>query len=253
MAQSNPTNKNIPDDHKYKRLLVMNLVLDDSSMFKRGKISVYLNISFGEDSQIVKFLLRKDGCIRFGIRRGELILKLKEGKMPLDQREFKGELPAFIDLKKQEIHKTQAITKIKASVSNDHLGLKADDSSVDTREIGERFNRRALQVTTTGEDKQPIWTFKSRGKEILEGGRFNEKLGVVQMLSNPFSLEAVFKINCEFIWQDLYITAQEGVWKEATTERDKKRKTTAERAILKRCVKPKIEDYLSRVVRHYDR
>ena len=182
-----------------------------------------------------------------------MIVKLKEGKMPLDKREFKGELPAFIDLKEKEIYKTKGMKKIEAAASNDSLGFKADNSSEHTREIGEKFNRRALQVTTTGEDKEPIWTFKSGSKEILEGGRFNEKLGVVQMLSNPFSLEAVFKINCEFIWQDLYITAQEGVWKEATTQRDKKRKTTAERAILKRCVKPKIEDYLSRVVRHYDR
>ena len=90
--------KVVSSDHKYDGRLVLTDLrfCDDSEVCKTKKISIILNISFGEVEEDIKYrdgVLRKvkEGHIRFGIKHGELYLVLQNGVMPLDQRELSEE------------------------------------------------------------------------------------------------------------------------------------------------------------------
>ena len=81
----------IGQDHQYNgELVVLTLNFHEFNLQNR-QVSIILDISFGEVDEIVTYPDGESGYIRFGVKHGKLYLNLKNGLMPLHQRDFRND------------------------------------------------------------------------------------------------------------------------------------------------------------------
>jgi hypothetical protein len=81
----------IGQDHQYNgELVLLNLDFHGFNLENR-QVGIILDISFGEVDEIVTYPDGESGYIRFGVKHGKLYLNLKNGLMPLHQRDFRND------------------------------------------------------------------------------------------------------------------------------------------------------------------
>jgi hypothetical protein len=84
--------KKLKQEHKYPTLVSIDIqIITDKFHRDQNKFLLILDISFGEVEEKFKYrnqleIIEKEGWIRFGIKFGELCLKLTNGQMPLKLR-----------------------------------------------------------------------------------------------------------------------------------------------------------------------
>ncbi|NEP60923.1 MAG: hypothetical protein F6K31_28725, partial [Symploca sp. SIO2G7] len=130
-------------------------------------IELHLDINFNEQWEALPV-----GRIKFGIRSGELRLRLENGNIPLANRELND--PFEVTLKKDRQHQegSEDQNSIEASVAKGEPGLKAISSYKTTEGKTDKFQFTACQITTKGAEETPAWVFEVATEEpVLKIGR----------------------------------------------------------------------------------
>jgi len=137
------------------------------------QIDLYLTINFNE--QWEKLI---GGRLKWGLRGGELRLKLTNGIIPYSSRELTGSLELFILKKRVVQESSQAQKGIEGSIGNivilpawtGKAGVKANAGAEQTSGRTDEFEFTVCQVTTKGAEENPAWVFAVKtGEPVLEG------------------------------------------------------------------------------------
>jgi uncharacterized protein YjbI with pentapeptide repeats len=148
------------------------------------------------------------GRVKFGFKGGELKIQLENGKMPTELRQLSGWVQLSAD--------------------------KTPQSSVE------------CQVLSQGEAESPVWIWQGKtGMSVLQGSLPQTKLGTVQVMGQPWCIEAVFTVSPG----DVYLTSVEGLWSHTISPNQL---AVLERKLVLFLLESKLKPYLSRVVWHSD-
>jgi uncharacterized protein YjbI with pentapeptide repeats len=149
------------------------------------------------------------GRVKFGFKGGELQIRLENGKMPTECRQLSG-----------------------------WVQLSADKTS--------QSSSIECQVLSQGEAESPVWRWQGKtGMSVLQGSLPQTQLGTVQVMSQPWCIEAVFTVSPG----DVYLTSVEGLWSHTISPNQL---AVLERKLVLFLLESKLQPYLSRVVCHSD-
>ncbi|MBO3461720.1 effector-associated domain EAD1-containing protein [Aetokthonos hydrillicola Thurmond2011] len=107
-------------------------------------------------------------------------------------------------------------------------------------------------VTSMGTRRNPTWQFKVNSQSqdgnraVLSGSLHNQDLGSIELQSISCQVDAIFQVSINS--NSLEITADSGLWNEGTSNRIR---ATQLAYFFRNVLKPKLEDYVSRVVVEY--
>jgi hypothetical protein len=157
----------------------------------RQSVGIELTIRFG--TQEIEF---PGGTVSFGLRRGELRMKLENGKMPIEEM-------GLVTLFQREITKDIQTEK----------GFKGTLGGKSSAEASNKITETAIYkectVYTKGTEEEPIWNFLPRSKEkILFGQLTKESLGRIDAATRPCKVEVAFTIRGS---EDLYVMESAGL------------------------------------------
>ncbi len=193
-----------------------------------------LTIRFGEQEIQVP-----GGRVCFGLKRGELKLKLENGLIPLEKTKLIARLETEIEFEEQQEKGKESEASIAIAA-----GIKTKDS--DKTIVKGKY--KAYPISTKGTEEEPVWVFETKTKEpILRGQLTQESLGVVQVNSSPCLIRAIFKIRGQC---DLYLIESEGLLKAKSLSRNKTALLTREYFL--RFIAPKLQPYISQVEVQYE-
>ena len=177
-------------------------------------VELSLNLSFNEQWEDLPA-----GQIRFGIRRGELQLTIKNGKVAYKDRVWNDTLNLSIPEHWQP----------QVADTTETMQATTDNSPIST-----------VRVTTKGSEDKPVWEFEEKsGDNVLQGSIFHEKLAIVAVEWKPCTIEATFKVSDN----DIYVSSGEGL-RSSGISRNKK--AIIERLFVLRRLKSKFNPYVSR-------
>lgn len=210
------------------------------------QIDLYLTIQFNEQTKVPI----PGGEIAFGIKGGELRLKLENGKIPLESRELAGSLEFPVKKDRELKQGAEAQSGINASFVDMKPGLKFNLGKKKTEEKTDKFQLTVYQVTAKGSETYPAWVFKVKtGEPILIGLLKEAKLGRIEVQRNPCGIEATFEVSK----RDVQITDASGVWLKnfSFKQLDVEKQRVLDIWILKKILMPKLHPHLSKVVLQY--
>jgi hypothetical protein len=212
------------------------------------QINLHLTINFNEQWES----LRK-GRVKFGLKGGELRLKLENSEVPFESRELNGSFELSIPIQRQE-----------------HLGSKAQKSRESrTRPVDSALNGRKAKaetnigteqklatteqspvsvchITTKVSEENPTWVFEEEvGRPVLKGALKKAKLATLNVLALPCRIEATFEVSK----RDVCLTDAEGLW---PPDLSRNKRAVLDRLIVQRLLEPKFQPYLSRAELRYD-
>lgn len=211
------------------------------------QIDLYLTIQFNEQTKVPI----PGGEIAFGIKGGELRLKLENGKIPLESRELAGSLEHSVQKERQLKEGTEAQSGIKTTVVDMKPGLEANRGEKKIEEKTDKFQLTVYQVTAKGSETYPAWVFKvETGEPILRGLLKEATLGRIEVEGNPCGMEATFEVSKQYV----QITDASGVWLKnfSFKQLDLEKQRVLDIWILKKFLMPKLQPHLSKVVLSYD-
>ena len=174
--------------------------------------------------------------IEFGLKRGELTLQLKNGRIPLEKIALKAEFAKVLEVEEQEEKGLER--EITVAMTG---GVKGKDASKATSKI----KRLVSQVHNRGTEEQPSWTFEAcvdRIQPILEGNLTEELLGTLEVTGTPCSLTATFCIQNQ---SDIHLFDSSGLIAGKNLSRNKT--AWATRELFLRLIASKLQPYLSKV------
>jgi len=194
------------------------------------QIAMTMTLRFGEQC-----LVTPAGKVRFGLKRGELKLKLIDGTMALEHMGLT--TPFTIEIGVEEQKEEGGETEINIATSG---GMKARS----IKKAGIKTTHKTYQCHTGGTEKDPIWIFhaETENPPILLGQLTEESLGTVKPAKIPCQIKATFEVSGQ---SALYLIESEGILWAKDLERNK----TAPLAILffKQFIQPKLKPYLSQI------
>jgi hypothetical protein len=195
----------------------------------QGHINLQLSIRFGKEPVKVT-----GGSIWFGLKRGELRLKLSNAIIPIEKQGLTALFENEIALEVQ--HDTSSEIEGGSSISSiPNLTAKAKG----TNKKSERLTYNTYLVSTGGTECDPVWIFEAKFHEsILKGQISNVALGTAILSSISFSIIATFQIRGQ---QDILLTEAEGLW-DRNIGRNKL--AVLEREFFLRFIAPKLKPYL---------
>lgn len=210
---------------------------------KTNKHDLYLTLNFSEQWERVS-----GGRIKFGVKAGELRLKLENARIPYELRTHFDPFELSIDKERQrqEGYKTQRGAE--ASWDGSKTGAKANFSNEQTESGTDKFHLVVCQIETQGTPEEPAWNFRvETGDPVLRGTLMKTKLATIEVIApdKPWYAEATFNISS----RDVKITAGEGMWlKDLIPEK----REALDIALAKLLVKQKLKSPLSRVKLPYE-
>jgi len=213
------------------------------------QIDLYLTINFNE--QWEKLI---GGRLKWGLRGGELRLKLTNGIIPYSSRELTGSLELFILKKRVVQESSQAQKGIEGSIGNivilpawtGKAGVKANAGAEQTSGRTDEFEFTVCQVTTKGAEENPAWVFAVKtGEPVLKGLLKRAKLGTLDIKAKPCTVLVTFEISL----RDIYVTDAEGLW---PADISQNKRAVLERMLALRLLKSKLKPYLSQVKLQYE-
>ena len=180
------------------------LPLPSSKSVDIEEIELHLTINFNEQWEALP-----KGRIKFGIRSGELRLRLENGKIPLERRELNDPFEVAVQKDRQNQEGSENQSSVEASVAKGEPGVKATRSEKRTAGKTDKFQFTACQITTKGAEETPAWVFEvATGEPVLKGTLTNQKLATMNVTAKPCEVKATFEISP----RDVRITGAEGPW-----------------------------------------
>lgn len=204
---------------------------------------LHLTLKFGEQWESLG-----EGRVKFGLRGGELRLKLENGDIPYECRELDGYLE--LSLPDGEGGNPDRKTETaKDFWENGSHETQNESNGGDTQRrisIAEQFRVTICQVTTRISGENPAWIFEEEmGEPVLRGSVQKTKLATLEILALPCRVEATFEV----AKRDICLTEAEGVW---PPDLSRNKRAVLDRLIIQHLLEPKLEPYLSRAELHYD-
>nr|WP_290228378.1 hypothetical protein [Trichocoleus desertorum] len=185
------------------------------------------------------------GRIKFGLRGGELRLKLDNGEISLQDRELGGSFDLAVQKERQQQEGSENQSGIETTWADSKPGAKANISEKQTTGRSDKFQFTSCQITTKGSEENPAWVFEVKtGEPVLKGLLKSAKIGVLGIAGKPCQVEATFGVTL----RDVHLTDAEGLW---SPNISREKRAVLDRALAKQFLKHKLQPYLSRVELHY--
>ena len=221
-----------------------NRILRLRKLFKSepNAIALFVRIIFNE--QWVKFSF---GKVKFGLRGGELRLKLENSRMPsvLRNKGLKKFLERELSVERQAGREQERKSQVEGSLAPDlsKASVKGvgEDRQKDSR--SDKFQLKIAQISHKGADDQPVWVFENKLGEPVLIGELADSLGKMLIEGIPWSVEATFRPEVS----QVTITGLENSFSEDINKQSIFRAKLAQ-LILNHKMKP----YLSRQVLRYE-
>lgn len=211
-----------------------------SNLAATEQIDLHLTIQFNEQWEVLPL-----GRIKFGLKGGELRLKLRNGEIPLAAPESGAPLEVSVSKERQEQGSSENQSGVEASLSEGKTGVKATLGAKEVMGTVDKFQFVSGQVTTKGSATEPAWFFEvETGEPVLKGLLKQAKLGTLSVTAKPCRIEATFEISI----RDVFVTEAEGLW---SPNISRIKRVTIDRLLASWLLKSKLVPHVSRVVLSY--
>lgn len=217
------------------------------SLFKKSEpeaFSLSVRINFNEQWLVFSF-----GRVKFGLRGGELRLKLENGQMPSELRNeaLKKILARELEIERQSGGEQESKSQVEASVTPDlsKASLKGVGEQRQKKSQVDKFQLKIAQVSHKGANNQPVWVFENRTGEPVLIGELADSLGKMLIAGVPWSVEATFTPEM----RQVVITGLENLFKDDISGH---KLNVFELGFAKLFLKHKTQPYLSRQVLRYE-
>ncbi len=176
----------------------------------KKNMGIKLTINFGEENLTIA-----KGNIRFGLRRGELCLRLQDAEIPLEKNLLTAVLDEMIltdvELEKLRKNRSSKASKTRAKLDLKSAGLSNEEASVFVKEDSDslriKLTETQHQVRAEGSEKEPRWIFEAKGTApVLLGGLIGKKIATIEYKGSSVSGNAIFRA----LQKDIIITELEG-------------------------------------------
>nr|WP_287739604.1 hypothetical protein [Microcystis sp. M179S2] len=189
------------------------------------------------------------GRVKFGLRGGELRLKLENGQMPSELRNeaLKQILARELQIERQLGGEQENKSQLEGSITPDlsKASLKGVGEQRQKESQGDKFQLKIAQISHKGANNQPVWVFENRTGEPVLIGELADSLGKMLIAGVPWSVEATFTHEM----RQVVITGLENLFKDDISGH---KLNVFELAVAKLFLKHKTQPYLSRQVLRYE-
>ena len=217
------------------------------SLFKKSEpkaFSLSVRIIFNQQWLDFRF-----GRVKFGLRGGELRLKLENGQMPSELRNeaLKKILARELEIERQLGGEQESKSQLEGSITPDlsKANLKGVREQRRKESRGDKFQLKIAQISHKGANNQPVWVFENRTGEPVLIGELADSLGKMLIAGVPWSVEATFTPEM----RQVVITGLENLFKDDISGH---KLNVFELAVAKLFLKHKTQPYLSRQVLRYE-
>ncbi|MDY6939393.1 MAG: hypothetical protein SWY16_17210 [Cyanobacteriota bacterium] len=243
MLQSNPVPPEPPIENRCPECLFLKLegnpIWTDLLNRDYRQIELHLTLNFHEEEVKLKW-----GSVWFGLKRGELRLRLTNARIPYDARNLNDLLTLLVskDIKTQEGREHQS--NLGGSLSAKEPSLKANATEKRTTSRTESFQETTWRVSTKGSEEEPTWVFETDDL-FLKGTLPTELLATMDVTAKSCRVEATFEVSR----RDVYFSRGEGIW---LNHLSRNKQLVIENKLILWWLREKLTPYLSRVELHYD-
>jgi hypothetical protein len=204
------------------------------------QISLKLLISFNAQWESLKI-----GRIKFGLKGGELKLRLENCKMYYEDCKLHAPLDISIQQERQEQKSSKSRVGIEPTWSDGQLGGKINFDTENTNGRTDTFKVNAYQVSQKGSEENPTWVFEvETGEPFLKGRLAGTELGLVTVERKPCSIKATFEVS----QRDIHIVEAEDPW---LINLIPEKRTVLDIIFAKKLLEHKLTPYLSRAELQY--
>ncbi|HBB35641.1 MAG TPA: hypothetical protein DDZ80_26450 [Cyanobacteria bacterium UBA8803] len=215
---------------------------------QRSQIDLHLTIRFNEQWQPLR-----EGRVKFGLKGGELRLKLENGEIPHESRQLAGSVELVRLTLEPESAKNKEPKKFDRLSRNSNSALVVTKASDRTPMVsGQPSDTTSLNqasvchITVKVSEENPTWIFEEeRGEPVLKGLLNKVKLATLTITAFPCRVEAIFEVSR----RDICLTDAEGLW---PPDLSRNKRAVLDRLIIQRLLEPQFQPYLSRAKLHYD-
>ncbi|NES21378.1 MAG: hypothetical protein F6K41_21220 [Symploca sp. SIO3E6] len=205
------------------------------------QIELYLTINFNEQWENLP-----GGRVKFGLRGGELRLKLEVGNIPYEYRGLNDPFEIAVPTDREQKEGNERQRLIEAALAKGEPTIKAIFSFNKKNEQTDKIQFTTYQVTTKGSEENPAWVFEVKtGEPVLKGSLNNALLGTMNVTAKPCHVKAIFEVSK----QDVYLTQAEGLWPQDIS---RNKLAILERTMALWLLKKKLTPYISQVELHYE-
>lgn len=217
------------------------------SRFKKSEPEAFsLSVRLNFNQQWLDF---RFGRVKFGLRGGELRLKLENGQMPSELRNeaLKKILARELEIERQLGGEQESKSQLEGSITPDlsKANLKGVREKRQKESQGDKFQLKIAQISHKGANNQPVWVFENRTGEPVLIGELADSLGKMLIAGVPWSVEATFTHEM----RQVVITGLENLFKDDISGH---KLNVFELAVAKLFLKHKTQPYLSRQVLRYE-
>ncbi len=217
-----------------------------SPLKKSDPEAIALSVRINFNQQWLDFSF---GRVKFGLRGGELRLKLENGQMPSELRNeaLKKILPRELEIERQLGGEQESKFQLEGTVTPDlsKASLKGVGEQRQKKSQVDKFQLKIAQVSHKGANNQPVWVFENRTGEPVLIGELADSLGKMLIAGVPWSVEATFTHEM----RQVVITGLENLFKDDISGH---KLNVFELAVAKLFLKHKTQPYLSRQVLRYE-
>lgn len=209
----------------------------------KQQIELRLTIKFDQQWESLK-----RGRIRFGLRGGELKLKLEGSEIPYESRELIGSFELVLPHHRPENqviaeHKNIELPLADLNIKDNKTGAQAHFAK---EQSSEEIRLSVCHISTIVSEENPTWIFEpEKGSQVLNGLLNRAKLATLNVLSLPCRIEATFAVNR----RDICLTDAQGLW---PLNLSRNKRAVLDKLIIQRLLEPKLKPYISRAELQYD-
>ncbi len=206
-----------------------------------NQIQLYLALQFNEQEEPLP-----GRCLKFGIKGGELKLRVENGELSLASSGLKGAFELSGEQGNYNLENGNYQSCVTVSLRQRKPGAQASSGTRKTAKKEEQAQRAVSGSSTQGLQENPTWVFVGhKNDSILQGSLNRTLLGTLRVKALPCRVEAIFCVSPE----DIYITDTAGL---VPHRIGKKKRVIIQRAIARHILKRKLKPYLSRQELRYD-
>jgi hypothetical protein len=207
------------------------------------QIDLHLTIKFNEQWEALI-----GSRIKFGLKGGELRLRLENSEIPDESRNLAGAIELQQNCKQEP--QVDFDKKNLESRRPFNFAVNGNQPKVETKELkSPKIQQDPItfcHITTKVSEEHPAWVFEADlSEQVIRGSLHQAKLATLNITALPCRVEATFEISK----LDLCLTDAEGLW---PTDISRNKKAVLERLIVQRILEPKFKPYLSKAELHYD-
>lgn len=204
------------------------------------QIDLHLTIQFNEQWEALK-----GGRIKFGLKGGELRLKLENSEIPDHARNLAGAIE-LVEQNHQSASQLDFEKKPLDSRRPFNFTVNGNQPKELKSPVIQQTPLSFCHVTPIVAEENPAWIFEADiSEQVLKGSLHQAKLATLNITALPCHVEATFEISK----LDLFLTDAEGLW---PPDISRNKKAVLERLIIQRLLEPKFKPYLSKAELHYD-